>query len=165
MDYFRTTAIKVIALLLFVPFFASCQGFMKNSIHYDTSKIAIIEFTGKTLIPFDSSYKSSFLSQSDLSNIDSILIASVTNWNNSLQADVKRWWTIDLSKRNYKMQLVAVVNSSGEKEVWVNCFCDTPNFDWQNKIYFVDDGETCFFNFKINLKKRTFFDFMVNSAA
>jgi hypothetical protein len=30
-----------------------------------------------------------------------------------------------LKQYNYRKQLIAVTNKKGEKEVWVNCFCDT----------------------------------------
>ena len=72
---------------------------------------------------------------------------------------------LDLNKRIYKKQLVAVINSKGEKEVWVNCFCDSPIYDWHTKIYWVDDGASCYFNFKINLNTKKHFEFVVNSAA
>jgi hypothetical protein len=35
---------------------------------------------------------------------------------------------IDLKK--YKRQYIAVTNSKGEKEVWVNCFCNTWRKNW-----------------------------------
>jgi len=65
----------------------------------------------------------------------------------------------------YKRQLVAVINGKGEKEVWVNCFC---NRDWgryREEVLVADDGGACYFNIKINLTTKTSYDLMVNGEA
>ncbi|OON70121.1 hypothetical protein B0919_05110 [Hymenobacter sp. CRA2] len=65
---------------------------------------------------------------------------------------------------NYRRQLVPYLNAKGEKEVWVNCFCDKTPY-WRKDIVDVDDGGNCFFNLKINLRRRSWFDLMVNGVA
>ncbi|MBC7861367.1 MAG: hypothetical protein IAF38_00250 [Bacteroidia bacterium] len=64
----------------------------------------------------------------------------------------------------YKKQCYPYVNSNGETEVWVNCFCDGPwKFDWRKEpLGMVRDGGNCFFQVKINLSKKTFSEFHVN---
>ena len=69
---------------------------------------------------------------------------------------------IDLTK--YKRQIIAVTNDKGEKEVWVNCFCNDANY-WKKEIVQVMDGGKCFFNFKINLTTKKYFDLRVNGEA
>ena len=134
-----------------------------SSIQFDTSKTAVVPFDQKGNYPFDNSYKPTTLTQNDISRVDSLLIACVTEYNNSLDKDHKEW-SIDL-KNNYLKQLIVVTNKKGEKEVWVNCFCNTWNKNWQKEILLVHDGGNCYFNFKINLVTKNFYDLVVNGEA
>ena len=132
---------------------------------YDTSKTAIIEFNKKSIWPFDSTFKAATLTQGELLTIDSFLVVCVTDYNTSLDKDHKQW-SIDLKKRNYRKQLIVVTNKNGEKEVWVNCFCYTWGSDkWKTEILGVDDGGNCYFNFKINLATKRYFELGVNGVA
>jgi hypothetical protein len=136
-----------------------------KSIQIDTSKTAIISFDKKGNYPFDNSFVPATLTQDDLNNIDSLLIACVTDYNNSLDKDHKEW-SIDLKKHNYRKQVIAVTNKKGEKEVWVNCFCHTwDNNNWKKDILLVHDGGNCYFNFKVNLATKKFYDLGVNGEA
>jgi hypothetical protein len=136
-----------------------------KSIQVDTSNTAIILFDKKYSLPFDTSFNPATLTQDDLNSIDSLLVACVANYNNSL-GKYNNLLSIDLKKYNYRKQLIAVTNSKGEKEVWVNCFCDTWGSDkWKTEIMMVDDGGSCFFNFKINLATKKFYDLSVNGIA
>jgi len=135
-----------------------------NNIQLDTSKTAIILFDKKGNYPFDSSFKPATLTQEDIVNIDSLIIACVNDYNDSLDKDHKQW-SIDLKKRNYKKQLMVVANKKGEKEVWVNCFCSTWDDRWKTELMIVDDGGNCYFNFKINLATKKFYDLGVNGVA
>jgi hypothetical protein len=131
----------------------------------DTSKTAIIAFDKKGNYPFDNAFNPTSLTQNDIYNIDSLLIACVTDYNNSLDKDHKEW-SIDLKKSNYRKQLIAVTNKKGEKEVWINCFCSTWGSDkWKTEIMLVDDGGNCYFNFKVNLTTKKFYDLGVNGVA
>lgn len=136
-----------------------------SSIQFDTSKIAIIPFNRKGNYPFDNSFKPATLTQNDLNSIDSLLIVCVTDYNNSLDKGYKEW-SIDLKKYNYRKQLIVVINKKGEREVWVNCFCDTWGSDkWKTEIMHVADGGNCYFSFKINLETKRFYDLSVNGVA
>ena len=135
-----------------------------NGLTFDTSKTAIIEFNKKSRWPFDSTFKAATLTQNELQLVDSFLLACVTNYNNSLDRDHKQW-SIDLKNRNYRKQLIVVTNKSGQKEVWVNCFCRVDNDKWKIKMFGVEDGGNCYFNFKINLTTKKYFDLGVNGVA
>lgn len=136
-----------------------------KSIQIDTSKTAIISFDKNGNYPFDNSFTPTTLTQDDLNSIDSLLIACVTDYNNSLDKDHKEW-SIDLKKYNYRKQIIAVTNQKGEKEVWVNCFCHTwDNNNWKKDILLVHDGGNCYFNFKVNLATKKFYDLGVNGEA
>jgi hypothetical protein len=77
------------------------------------------------------------------------------------------WYTIDLP--TYKRQYVPFVSATGEKEVWVNCFCtDGASWKhdyWREDVVFVMDGGNCYFNVMINLTKGLCYDLMVNGHA
>ncbi|MEO6452959.1 MAG: hypothetical protein ABIN97_02740 [Ginsengibacter sp.] len=135
-----------------------------TSIQFDTSKTAIIPFEKKGSYPFDNKYKPAKLTQDDINNIDRLLLECVTDYNNSLDIDHKEW-RIDLKKYDYKKQLIVVTNEKGDKEVWVNCFCETWDGRWKTRIMLVDDGGNCFFNFKINLTTNKYSDLVVNGVA
>ena len=137
-----------------------------QAIQIDTEKTTIIPFDPVTMrYPFDNAYKSAVLNQSDIHAIETLLVTCVADYNKSLKSG-RAYREIDLNKRNYREQLIAVVNAKGEKEVWVNCFCDTWGSDkWKREIVAVDDGGSCYFNFKINLTTKKAYDLRVNGEA
>ena len=136
-----------------------------ENLTYDSSKTAIIEFNRTSKWPFDSSFKAVNLTQDELRSIDSVLLISIADYNFSLGKDDKEW-RIDLMKRSYRKQIIAVMNKYGQKEVWVNCFCDAwGSDDWKTKILTVDDGGNCYFNLRINLATKKYSDLMVNGVA
>ncbi|MFM2041010.1 MAG: hypothetical protein RLZZ493_1599 [Bacteroidota bacterium] len=116
------------------------------------------------------------LSQKDMIEIDRLLNVSINEHNKNQEiifnekkskypdfAFKKKNFIIDL--KNYQRQYVAVKNVYGEKEVWVNCFCTTFDDSWKTDIYIVSDGGNCFFDLKINLDAKKYYDFMVNGDA
>jgi hypothetical protein len=136
-----------------------------KSLQADTSKTAIISFDKKRNYPFDNWFKPTTLTHDDLNSIETLLIACVTEYNNSLDKDHKEW-SIDLKKYNYRKQIIAVANKKGDKEVWVNCFCNTRGSDkWKTEIMMVHDGGNCYFNFKVNLSTKKFYELTVNGEA
>jgi hypothetical protein len=66
---------------------------------------------------------------------------------------------------SYKRQYFPSINSKGEKEVWVNCFQGQWREKSRTETVIVDDGGKSYFNFKINLKTKKYFDFGINSQA
>ena len=135
-----------------------------NAAVTDTT-IATIKFDA-TEMPyiFDKNASPATLTPQDLEQIDSLFLVCVANYNKTIRQDLQ-FMKIDLVGRLYKKQLVAVVNRNGEKEVWVNCFCDDFSKPWRNEILSVSDGGSCYFNFKIKLKSLEYYDFSVNGLA
>lgn len=141
------------------------QTTKSKSVQVDTSKMAIIPFDKKGNYPFDNSFNPTTLTQDDISIVDSLFIACVTEYNKSLDKDHKEW-SIDLKKYSYHKQIIAATNKNGDKEVWVNCFCHTwDNNNWKKDILMVQDGGSCYFNFKVNLATKKFYDLTVNGEA
>jgi hypothetical protein len=136
-----------------------------NELKYDTLKTTIITWDRNSEFPFDSLYYSTAtLTQDDIGQVDSLLVVCAADYNRSL-SDGHDEFKIDLKGRDYKKQLMVVTNLKGEKEVWVNCFCDDWDKAWRTEILMVHDGGPCYFNLKINLTTKTFFDLEVNGFA
>ena len=168
---FKMTTRSIISILTITFFITASfaahgqdQLGQNHTLKFDTSKTAIIEFNPKNEWLFDSSYKTAKLTQNELQIVEGILLNCIADYNNSLDKDHKLW-SIDFRKNNYRKQLIVVINSKGEKQVWVNCFCSASGDKWKNKIYVVDDGGNCFFSFKINLATKKYYDLGVNGSA
>ncbi len=166
--------ILIFAFLLTSPFTSCDEPQNANNvqpikggqrIQPDTLKTAILPFDQKNDYIFDNSYKPATLTKEDIHNIDSLLIACVTDYNNSLDKNDKRY-SIDLKKYDYRKQIIAAKNRKGDKVVWVHCLCTTLGSDkWQTEIMQVEDGGNCFFQFKINLSTKKFYDLQTNGSA
>jgi len=137
------------------------------------------------ILPFDTAVYTSLpqdctqatLNNDDFANIDRVLSFCINKYNR-LQTTVYKQivkklpdqdlnindYVIDL-KRYYR-QYIVVYNRKGEKEVWVNCFCNIRSLaNWRKKAVIVMGGGNCFFNVRINLTRKSFSDFMVNGLA
>ncbi|MGD0710585.1 MAG: hypothetical protein ABR968_05330, partial [Bacteroidales bacterium] len=58
----------------------------------------------------------------------------------------------------YKRQYVAVINNFGQKIVWVNFFCDNSSY-WKTQPIIVSGGGGCYFQLKVNLTLKYYYDF------
>jgi hypothetical protein len=146
---------------------------VENSV--DTSLIVIL--------PYDTSLywickdcKQAELTTQDFNEIENLLKKCIDEFNpeqemrfNEIKSkypeknfDIK-YFTIDLKR--YKRQYITMTNGKGEKEVWINCICDTYTEDWRTGLIIVMDGGNCFFNLKINLSTKKYFDLSVNGEA
>ena len=147
----------------------------QNTYNIDTSVIAILYFDSSQYWVFKNS-KPTDLTNDDILTIETILNNCVKDYNPEQERAFKeindkhpeykldrKNFIIDLTR--YKRQYIAVSNSKGEKEVWVNCFCRAGKRNWKKDLIFVKDGGNCYFNLKINLKTRQYYELMVNGDA
>jgi len=143
----------------------------------DTSKYVILPNTVKwSPWSVDKKYKSETLKESEIIQTELILSKCINKYNISqtryYEIEKKEFPEHELNIENYiikldkyKRQFIAVSNSKGEKEVWVNCFRPSLNNDksyWRQTIVTVDDGGNYYFNVKINLTKKKYYDLSVN---
>jgi hypothetical protein len=177
---------KRLRLLTFVLtlFLTSCgqnttetQNKERQQIGYsdDSSVVAILTFDTTQDWIFKEG-KPTDLTNEDLRKIDIILNKCINDYNLEQDSQFKeindKHSEYKLDKKNftinlmrYKRQFVAILNSKGEKVVWVNCFCWAGSQDWKKNLIFVRDGGNCFFNLKINLTTGQYFELMVNGDA
>ncbi len=173
-------------VLLFISFISSCGQTDKNSkngnttttlheisvdtisaVFADTSTIAIIDFNQVNQWIFDSTYKAANLNKAEINKIEKLFLASIADHNLKLSGSAKSYFSIDLKKRKYSRQYICALNKVGQKEVYINCFCELLGTDsnWKRSLVIVDDGGNCFFNLKLNLDANSYYDFFVNGLA
>jgi hypothetical protein len=155
----------IIVLVTFYIANGQSQSATLPKLKYDTATIAIIPFDVKNFFgELDKTNTPSTLTQEDIAQIEIIFQQSVTEHDSSLKGDAKKHFSI-WDQTLYKRQYVCYLNKQGEKIVYVDCFCSSMDVDWHKQMMIVDDGGRCFFNLKINLSTKKYFDFMVNGYA
>ncbi len=162
---FKTNHMQLAILLLLFFIGGSCNAKKDNKLAaglehvapaYDTSRYAIIPFKENQTWLFKNA-KPANLSEKEIKDIEILLADAVLEYNKTvkgLEFQIK-------PLERYKRQLVAVTNQSGEKEVYLNCFCGSWD-KWRTQLFAVDGGGSCFFRVKINLSKKRSYDMMVN---
>jgi hypothetical protein len=124
----------------------------------DTSRYAILHFDKGDIHLFDKNDTPTTLSTAEIEKIEKLINRAVLK--NKKKS--KNFYIKNASK--YYKQLIAVINSKREKEVWINCLCSIDGIEnWKKNIVGVLDGGPCYFNLKVNLNKDIFFDFIVNN--
>ncbi|AHM59120.1 hypothetical protein D770_04265 [Flammeovirgaceae bacterium 311] len=68
------------------------------------------------------------------------------------------------NQAKYTRQYVPVINSEGEKLLYVNAYCSLPGpDDWKTKLFRIMGGGDCYFQAIINLSKKEVVRFNVNA--
>lgn len=147
----------------------------KTPTNNDTLSIAFIPFKPHYTRIFQDAEPTE-LTKTEINQIEKILNKELNEYNSAQKMlyykDVEDLKDIELdisdyiiSLEKYKRQYIAVLNKKGEKEVWVNCFCDTWDENWRKELIVVNDGGNCYFQLKINLSKMKLYGFRVNGSA
>jgi hypothetical protein len=155
----------------------------KGSVTFKTKEQTPIDTSIYAVLPYDTSNQwifkkanSTVLSSEEIIEVEKLIQKCIDEHNIEQQKQFdtitkehpeyglkKNNFVIDLTR--YKRQYFPVINDKGEKEVWVNCFCNTWNNDWRKNLVFVFDGGNCYFNLKVNLTKEAYYELMVNGDA
>ncbi|GLB53501.1 hypothetical protein NBRC110019_25420 [Neptunitalea chrysea] len=124
------------------------------------SNYVILPYNNKESFPFKNATTSS-LTTEELITTEEILEKAVKKYNRNAS---KEYNTFPLKK--YKRQYISVLTNQGEKEVYINFFCDDrESEDWKSQHIMVHDGGPCYFSIKINLTTKRYKDLMVNGHA
>ena len=168
------SAILIISGQIYVMGSGKIANFKRISI--DKSRIAVLPYDTADFWIFPSC-TSTNLTEADFQNIEQLLDSTIDNYNVKQEVVFKKMvakypqyktdkdqFVIKLSR--YKRQYIAVINQNGDKEVWINCFCNSNIFDyWKTQRVIVLDGGNCFFNLQINLTKRLIYNLSINGVA
>ena len=166
--------------ILFTLFLFTRFAIIQAQSIIDTNKYAIFKHDNKIdHWVFDEKSKPYNLTQKDVAELEIILSNCIEKYNRSQMKEFNRLnkkepqyhfdiksFVIDLSK--YRRQLIAVINSRGEKEVWINCFRPFTNFKfnyWHESLVEVNDGGNSFFNVKLNLTLKKYYELRANGEA
>lgn len=130
-------------------------GLVSSVIHLTDSNYAVLPFEKNEFAAFKNA-RGTTLSGPDIKLIETLANQAIAAYNSS-----EKYQRIE--NENYKVQLIAVINEKGEKEVWVNGFCSTfGDENWRKSTLVVNDGGSCYFNLKINLTTKRCYDLGVN---
>jgi hypothetical protein len=179
----------IFTITLFIALFNSLnwEGLDSENLELIPHDLTQVDTNSITIIPFDTTLywifknaKQAQLNNKDLETIDKLLTQCI-NEDNLIQR--KRYEQLSnqfpnnnyklsdfvINLNNYKKQLIPITNAKGEKEVYINCFCVSRNNNWNNNwktdLIMVDDGGNCFFQLKVNINQKKYYDLMVNGNA
>jgi hypothetical protein len=151
------------------------QEKLTSTIHIDTSVIAVLQLDTNLHWVYKTG-KPTELTTEDFLKIETILKKCVEEYNPEQERQFKeindkhpeykldkKNFIIDLTR--YKRQYMATINSKGEKEIWINCFCGQWDKRSRTSPVIVMDGGNCYFNLKINLTTGQYYELMVNGDA
>ncbi|HMQ49773.1 MAG TPA: hypothetical protein PKA00_20045 [Saprospiraceae bacterium] len=114
------------------------------------------------------------LTENELVEVESIIEKAVKENNEQQQESLEKHnkeypnnqWTetgFELRTKGFKRQYVPVINRDGQKEIWINFFCDDwGNDNWKSGLMIVEDGGNCYFNLKVNLETGTYSELYIN---
>ncbi|WP_291138891.1 hypothetical protein [Flavobacterium sp. UBA7663] len=120
----------------------------------DTSKVAILPFEKNSKTYFKNCTESK-LSIDELLYAENELVKKVNKYNKREKRNPTIHFGTDyIDLEKYHRQYLVYINKNGQKEVYVNCFCEEPAENWRDYLADVDDGGNCFLQLKINLTKK-----------
>lgn len=135
-----------------------CKGYLS-----DTSSMVILPFNTERN-PFCKNLKPPIRPKIDYCLIEELLTKAIhTIYKDELLTKRTIW--IEEIMTTYKKQLIYATDNRGQVFVWINCLCQTPGDDWRSRIPLIFDGGSCYFNLKLNLTTREYFDFSINGSA
>lgn len=132
-------------------------GNQKKQIAGDANLAVILYDSAKHNWIFEEKGSRTELSETEINDVKSIVEKAVKEGN---AKPSKHYSNLNLAE--YKFQYIPIITNTGEKQVWVNAFCNSDGVDWSKDIVAVDDGGECYWNTIVNLTKKTYRNFMVN---
>jgi hypothetical protein len=111
---------------------------------------------------FGKNYKNWNPPDNDIETADKLFIEG---FNDQKRGTVNR--VLNRKPEEYYRQYVGAIDSTGDKIIWINCFCEkeADTFkEWKEKIFYVADGGNCFINVKTNISKNKYTEFNVNGG-
>jgi hypothetical protein len=151
---------KYLIIALLVLFF-SCKENEINGIEY-----TVIDYEKTSWMSLYKNAKSTELTNNEIVEIEKIIEERISK---TIESYNRNWNELYPNLKNttkFRRQYVPMILENGDKIVWINFFCFEPENDkWKSEIISVRDGGNCFFNIKVNLTKKEYFDFYVNGIA
>jgi hypothetical protein len=123
-----------------------------SSHHVDTSAYVILQFDAKRDYFFQKpeDFRAATLCAAEVDEMEPLVDSAYRQLAKELPTNYQSLQPLSMYKRQY----VAVINRKGQKEVWVNFFCEAPEY-WRRGTVDVVDGGACYLQLYINLTLRT----------
>ena len=147
---------KSILIILGILNFTICKAQSDFVILKDQQTINELISTYKIL---PESSQTTELTQAEFNLVEKMSKECIENYNDKITEGFKKrgekrkyakmYKVMEL--QNYKIQYVPYLNEKGEKEIWINGFCDDFDSDWKKEIISVFDGGNCYFTIRLNL--------------
>ena len=163
---------KIKIIFLIIGFFNSpiCYGQSEYVILSDQKRVDEL-ISSKNILA--KSAKTVDLTKKEFNLLEKLLKKSIDSYNSKLNESAKNYGRseqfIELYQigklKNYMVQYVPYLNDEGQKEVWINGFCNQPKPDWKTQIIYFLDGGNCIFNIRINLKTEKCLSIEINNIA
>ncbi|ESU25213.1 hypothetical protein FLJC2902T_31780 [Flavobacterium limnosediminis JC2902] len=145
----------ILFLLLLISNLCIAQRNEKVTFKIDTSRIAVLPFDENTKWKFKNCIASE-ISNEEILLAEKLLSKRVNKYNKEEKINPSlHTGTRYINLNKYYKQYIVAKNSKGEKEVYINCFCENPAINWKKVLNEVNDGGNCFFSLKINLTKQS----------
>ncbi len=120
----------------------------------DSILYALFPLGSQPLGIFDTTYFPTTLNQEDIANLDTVMLRAIKLSSNFLENRSPLETDLDSINLHFRRQYVPAVSKTGEKFVWINCFCGERE-GWRMKVIDMDDKWDCFFSLTINLTRQT----------
>ena len=143
--------------MLSISLFISLMKILIPYEKVDTSHYVILRYHpgDNYYTNFPEGAKPAELTSREVDDMEGILVKAIHTYNAK---------ALDISSvrklEKYWRQYIPFINSSGQKEVWINFICQ-PAPVWKQEVVRILDGGNCFFNVKINLVTRKVYDLFV----
>lgn len=153
----------LLLVLVFSFTFSFCFG---QTTTVDTGNIAILKYY-QTKFPFLKNCNQTNISSADYILAEDILRKFINEFNevqtmqfNSFTEEQQNGHTLLLLDLNrFKRQYVPIINQYGEKEIWINCFCNSVDRDWRKEVIKSSGERMCNFKIMVNLTLNKYYDF------
>lgn len=135
------------ALFLTVASFAQQASY--NHAAVDTSKYAILPYNRFAAMAVHKNFikaSSTSLSVLEVNELEPSVDSAYLAYNRR-HADRKLYEPLS----TYLRQYFPLIDSSGQKQVWINFFCSAADWDWKHYAWFAEDGGVCIFQLSINM--------------
>ena len=170
MPFYSTLRMTRYLFLFFIVFSLNLSySFGQNTavdINLDTQTIAILNYN-ESEFPFLKNCSQANLTNDEIVVADTLLQKFIGEYNkeqtrqyNSFTPEQQKGHILlllDLNK--FRRQYVPVINQSGDKEIWVNCFCNNMGKDWKREVIKSSGERMCNFKIMLNLTQSKSYNF------
>jgi len=161
---------KIIKYLLLITFMLIAVSCSKKDESPVMDKPPVLS-SDQTIIPapekmewaFGKGYKNYTPNTDDIATAESLLKECFSKESSGTQNPF-----FNRNLKDYKRQFIGAELTGGDKVIMVNCFCRDKEKDlknWKTDMVLVPEGSNCFFRLTVNIKRKSYYNLMINGHA